>query len=182
MCEFHSDYCRKWNSGWLIYINCRNIKIREAEEESNRTRNQPCEKGGARGKNDACIRWKFRFLIHAPVTHRWRGKIEAIIEGWLVFDESLTRRERKRYGIDETSPCVRPCVQLKNKCRKSRARLSRKNEFSIQFFFALFTSLSPYYLYGLFLFCFCFFPSLFSSNSRTEEERMFKSEINFWLV
>lgn len=117
---------------------------------------------GARGKNDACIRWKFRFLIHAPVTHRWREKIEAIIEGWLVFDESLTRRERKRYGIDETSPCVRPCVQLKNKCRKSRARLSRKNEFSIQFFFALFTSLSPYYLYGLFLFCFCFFPSLSS--------------------
>lgn len=104
-----------------------------------------------------------------------------------MFDESLTRRERKRYGIDETSPCVRPCVQLKNKYRKSRARLSRKNEFSIQFFslflvrfpllfahlYALFPRVSPTFFPPLFL--------LFSSNSRpTEEERMsFRNEINF---
>lgn len=69
-----------------------------------------------------------------------------------MFDESLTRRERKRYGIDETSPCVRPCVQLKNKCRKSRARLSRKNEFSIQFFslFLLRFPLLFAHLYALF--------------------------------
>lgn len=119
-----------------------------------------------RGKNDACTRrWKFRFLIHAPVTHSWRGKIEAIIEGWLVFDESLTRRERKRYGIDETSPCVRPCVQLKNKCRKSRARLSRKNEFSIQFF-SLFLVRFPLlfaHLYGLFPCVSRFYPPFFFS-------------------
>lgn len=100
-----------------------------------------------------------------------------------MFDESLTRRERKRYGIDETSPCVRPCVQLKNKCRKSRARLSRKNEFSIQFF-SLFLVRFPLlfaHLYALFPRVFSPLFLLFSSNSRpTEEERMsFRNEINF---
>lgn len=100
-----------------------------------------------------------------------------------MFDESLTRRERKRYGIDETSLCVRPCVQLKNKCRKSRARLSRKNEFSIQFF-SLFLARFPLlfaHLYALFPRVFSPLFFLFSSNSRpTEEERMsFRNEINF---
>lgn len=152
--------------------NCRNIKIREGKE----SRSNEIDGRGVRKKMKCVHSLEIPFFNSRAGNSPLEGKDRSYYRGMArvrrIVDEARTKEIRNRWNFS-----LDRCVQLKNKCRKSRARLSRKNEFSILLLFSSFPPTFCAFIYGLFL---RVRSSYFFPLRTFEEERMsFKNEINF---
>lgn len=140
--------------------NCRNIKIREGKE----SRSNEIHGKGVRKKMKCVHSLEIPFFNSRAGNSPLEGKDRSYYRGMArvrrIVDEARTKEIRNRWNFS-----LDRWVQLKNKCRKSRARLSRKNEFSI---LVLFSSFSPTFCAFIWFVSPCVFLILFPSSKRRE--------------